>query len=321
MFQRLPGRGYAFAKPLGFLLAGYLFWLALIAAPAAEPARQHRLGLLAAAARRRRSDRAPLARSCVATLERAPRLHHRRRGRVLRSPCSSRRHMRSFVPEIAGTEKPMDFMLLNAASRSRYYPPDDPWLSGFDVSYYYFGYVIQAMIGKARRRADRRRLQPRPCQHRGAGRHRRLRPRLRDRPRWCARVSFRTALARRHRGGRAAWRCWATSRACSSSASPTASAADAASTDAVDIANLERPSESNACLIACLATASSTRTSSPASGGGGAQPASRPTRNTITEFPFFSFLLGDLHPHVMAIPFVLTRRWRWALASGAPRRR
>jgi YYY domain-containing protein len=31
-----------------------------------------------------------------------------------------------------------------------------------------------------------------------------------------------------------------------------------------------------------------------------------PDANCIMEFPFFSFLLGDLHPHVMAVPFVLT---------------
>ncbi len=53
-----------------------------------------------------------------------------------------------------------------------------------------------------------------------------------------------------------------------------------------------------------------------ASGGGGGPPASihdltlpvngqRGTVEVIDEFPFFSFLLGDLHPHVLALPFVL----------------
>ena len=31
----------------------------------------------------------------------------------------------------------------------------------------------------------------------------------------------------------------------------------------------------------------------------------------IDEFPFFSFLLGDMHPHVLALPFVLLAvAWR-----------
>src|ERR1700753_426097 len=29
VFERLPGRGYAFAKPFALLVGGYLFWLAL----------------------------------------------------------------------------------------------------------------------------------------------------------------------------------------------------------------------------------------------------------------------------------------------------
>jgi hypothetical protein len=33
---------------------------------------------------------------------------------------------------------------------------------------------------------------------------------------------------------------------------------------------------------------------------------SRVIPDTINEFPFFSFLLGDMHPHMLAIPFVVT---------------
>ena len=51
-------------------------------------------------------------------------------------------------PGINHTEKPMDFMLLNAALQTRFFPPEDPWLSGHSVSYYYFGHIIMAFLTK-----------------------------------------------------------------------------------------------------------------------------------------------------------------------------
>ena len=51
-------------------------------------------------------------------------------------------------PGITHTEKPMDFMLLNAAHQARYFPAEDPWLSGHSISYYYFGHVIMATLSK-----------------------------------------------------------------------------------------------------------------------------------------------------------------------------
>jgi YYY domain-containing protein len=48
---------------------------------------------------------------------------------------------------IGHTEQPMDFALMNAIRRGGEMPPNDPWLSGFAISYYYLGYLIQAMVG------------------------------------------------------------------------------------------------------------------------------------------------------------------------------
>jgi YYY domain-containing protein len=48
--------------------------------------------------------------------------------------------------ETAGGEKWMEIAFINGTLRSDYFPPQDPWLSGFAISYYYFGYVLMAMV-------------------------------------------------------------------------------------------------------------------------------------------------------------------------------
>ncbi len=146
VFERLPGRGYAFAKPFSLLVGGYLFWLAL-----STHLLTNRPGSIAWVfiflgaislfifMRRRQAlvDQLEANIGFIVAVE-----------VVFFLMFFTAAHLKSYIPEIEGTEKPMDFMFLNAASRSRYFPPADPWLAGFNVSYYYFGYVIHAMVGK-----------------------------------------------------------------------------------------------------------------------------------------------------------------------------
>ncbi len=56
--------------------------------------------------------------------------------------------IRSLNPEILGTEKPMELAFINSILNSETFPPNDPWLSGYAISYYYFGYVLIAMLAK-----------------------------------------------------------------------------------------------------------------------------------------------------------------------------
>jgi uncharacterized membrane protein len=54
--------------------------------------------------------------------------------------------VRSHSPEVLGTEKPMELAFLNSVVSSEAFPPLDPWLSGHAISYYYFGYVMAGVI-------------------------------------------------------------------------------------------------------------------------------------------------------------------------------
>jgi YYY domain-containing protein len=56
--------------------------------------------------------------------------------------------VRAANPELNGTERPMELAFINGILRSPTFPPQDPWLSGYAISYYYFGYVMTAMLAR-----------------------------------------------------------------------------------------------------------------------------------------------------------------------------
>ena len=54
--------------------------------------------------------------------------------------------VRAHQNNLTGTEKPMELMFMSAVQRSDTFPPNDAWMSGYAISYYYFGYVMSAML-------------------------------------------------------------------------------------------------------------------------------------------------------------------------------
>jgi YYY domain-containing protein len=149
LFPALADRGYSLARTLGLLLWGYAFWmmtslgiiqntfsglvLALIV-----------LVVIAGTGIYHSEDRVKLGgwikdnRGVIITVE-----------LLFFLAFAFLVFIRAGNPEIVGTEKPMELAFINAILRSPAFPPHDPWLSGYGISYYYFGYVMTAMLAKA----------------------------------------------------------------------------------------------------------------------------------------------------------------------------
>ncbi len=151
IFRWLPDRGYAFSKALGLLLVSYFLWVG-----ASTTLLNNDLGgilfsvlLLAAISAwfylRCKGSLIPDIRSfikekikLVVTVE-----------VLFALALVGWAMLRAFAPfkiEAAGGEKFMESAFQNAILRSEHFPPLDPWLSGFAISYYYFGYVMMAML-------------------------------------------------------------------------------------------------------------------------------------------------------------------------------
>ena len=57
-------------------------------------------------------------------------------------------YIRGNFPDIHGLEKYMDFGILNSILRSDYFPPIDMWYTPLPINYYYFGHLVTAVVTK-----------------------------------------------------------------------------------------------------------------------------------------------------------------------------
>lgn len=309
LLRRLPDCGAGMSFALGLALLGWAYF-SLRVASILPPGRGGYLAALALFA---------LASAAVAGRD-------RRFARTLRMSSPSLMAMgglftlaffafvafRSYVPQIDGTEQPMDFMYLNATVASEQYPPRDPWLAGEPASYYYFGYL---QVGALTEIAG---VQP------SLGYNLGLAYTFAAAATGMASLTF--ALARWAMGGRA--RGWAIGAAAGalvlllfvgslSAIFEWAAAHGNTNRGLYEAFGVEwmvpcappapgAPAPATGAAADCFSGPNNPRTTAW-------YPTefwfwwrgSRIIPETITEFPFFSFLLGDLHPQLMSIPLVL----------------
>jgi len=151
IFRWLPDRGYSFSKALGLLLISYFLWTGAST------------GLL-------NNDLGGILFSSLLVAAISAWFYFRCKGTIIPDICSFLRDkwklvvtvevlftlalvgwalLRAYAPykiEPTGGEKFMEIAFQNAILRSEHFPALDPWLSGFGISYYYFGYVMMALL-------------------------------------------------------------------------------------------------------------------------------------------------------------------------------
>ena len=148
LFPGLPDRGLAVAKTLGLLLVSYLAWLAA----SVNVLPFGRLSVLGCLALVGGLSWAILARRGAGFMAD---LRAQRRALILSEVVflgafAGMLLIRAANPDLwhptFGGEKPMDFAYLNGVVKSPSFPPYDPWFAGGYVNYYYFGFVLAAVI-------------------------------------------------------------------------------------------------------------------------------------------------------------------------------
>lgn len=144
LFRRMPLVGYPFAKTFGILLFGFVGWLlmSLRILPNTLWALIIVLILLAA-----------LSAYTAWRWHWRPKAHRGAVGHqiyvievLFLVLLTAYAVLRQYAPELMGTEKFMDFMMVNSILQSSSLPPHDAWAAGLTINYYYFGYLMVAFL-------------------------------------------------------------------------------------------------------------------------------------------------------------------------------
>lgn len=145
LMRWLPDRGYIFAKALGLVLLTFAVWLVGSALPVARAP-----WLAVAAVVVGGSVSWWLGGNQALTFVRqATRLLALEEATFL-APFFVWNVLRAYVfdPSIVHTEQFMDMAILNASAHAASYPVFDPWMSGHSINYYYLGYLMYALVTK-----------------------------------------------------------------------------------------------------------------------------------------------------------------------------
>src|SRR3954453_4543371 len=141
-FARLPGRGVAFAKPLGLLLATWLVWMAgpLHVVPNGLAAWVGAVVGIAAAGglawwRWRPAPGAGVLGHWLLWSD-----------GIALVAFAAMALLVAYSPDVWQTEKPMDMAFVNAAGDARTFPPEDPWMAGANLNYYYLGHLMASGV-------------------------------------------------------------------------------------------------------------------------------------------------------------------------------
>jgi YYY domain-containing protein len=166
----------------------------------------------------------------------------------------------AYSPDVWNTEKPMDMAFVAASNRAETFPPEDPWLAGADLNYYYLGHLAMAVLVKL------------------------------------------TAVAPDHGYNLAVAALFGLTAAAVFTVAGTVWGAARGKRGAVG---------AGLAAVALVVVAGNLEGARLLIADGGPLreydwfAASRIDPDTIGEFPWFSFLLGDLHAHVLVLPFTL----------------